>query len=109
MDRIAFDRFDQTFIVHSCVVGKMALTTSRTLYEPRATLHNTVLWEENCCSSVCAPAAVSLMSRAGGVGTGLSMPPPLRALTSAMANTKHADLTARHLSAQSLFFPPHVT
>lgn len=91
MDRIAFDRFDQTFIVHLCIVGKIVLTTSRTLYGPWATLHKTVLWEENGSSSVCAPAAVSLMSCAGGVGTGLCMPHTVCALTPAMANTKHTD------------------
>ena len=46
-------------------------------------------------AAVSAPAAVSLIPCAGGVGTGLSLPPPLHApvcaLTPTMANTKHTD------------------
>lgn len=123
MDTIDFDRFNKEssfycFNVCCCQDGLDMCWPPRPKYDadsgPRCTRQ--FWWEVSFCGSVCAPAAVSLIPCAGGVGTGLPATPSACPTLCVCVLWRlpwlklwtHR-LTARHLSAEFVFSPWHVT
>lgn len=110
-DLTGVDSFNKTLIVHLRVIGKVrfdvwihkfALAGHRA--DPRSTQQKTVWWRVSCCSSVCVPAAASLMWCAGGVGTVSLHATPTASCDACHGLYRAHWLTARHRSDKIVLF-----